>query len=107
MPIVNSRFGEDLSISSKIAFTIPGVNSFDDSPYLPPITRGRAVNLLPTSVSLREASISKNKGSPKEPGSFVLSKTAIFLVLRGRASIIAFTGKGRYNLTAKTPIFAE
>ena len=51
------------------------------------------------------ATTSKYKGSPIEPGSFVLSKTAILFVVFGNAALKRFVSKGLYNLTLTKPYF--
>ena len=57
------------------------------------------------SLFSNEATTSKYKGSPIEPGSLVLSKTAILLTDLGRASLNLLTSKGLYNLTLTKPYF--
>ena len=57
-----------------------GVNSLEPRPYLPPIT------FMPlTPFSSMEEHTSRYRGSPREPGSFVLSRTAIFFAEAGIA----------------------
>ena len=41
IPTVKWFFGEAFFISSKTPLTIAGVNSFDERPYRPPVTRGK------------------------------------------------------------------
>ena len=49
------------------------------------------------------ATTSKYNGSPIEPGSFVLSKTAIRFVVAGNASLNLLVSNGLYNLTLTRP----
>ena len=44
MPTVKWRLGRAADSSSKTGRIMPGVTSFDDRPYRPPITRGIAAN---------------------------------------------------------------
>ncbi len=44
-----------------------------------------------------------NRGSPIEPGSFVLSRTAIRFTEAGNASLNRLTSNGLYNLTLTKP----
>ena len=55
------------------------------------------------SLPASAATTSKYKGSPIEPGSFVLSRTAIRLTDAGSASLKRFTSNGLYNLTLTKP----
>ena len=66
------------------AFIIAGVNSFDESPYLPPIILGNLkLNFPFMNVSETAFTTSRYNGSPAEPGSFVLSSTAIDFTVLG------------------------
>ena len=49
------------------------------------------------------ATTSKYKGSPIEPGSFVLSRTTILSVDFGNAALNLLTSNGLYNLTLTKP----
>ena len=49
------------------------------------------------------ATTSRYKGSPIEPGSFVLSKTVTRLTDFGKASLKRLTSNGLYNLTLTKP----
>jgi len=57
-------------------------------------------------ISTNAVTASKYKGSPILPGSFVLSKTAIFLAVLGIFSIKSYTENGRYKRTIKAPTFS-
>ena len=56
-------------------------------------------------LSLRAFTISKYNGSPFEPASFVLSSTAIFLIVLGNTSNKYLGLKGRYKWTITKPTF--
>lgn len=58
----------------------PGFGSFEPKPNLPPTITGASA--CPKNAFL----ISKYNGSPVDPGSLVLSKTAIFLTVFGIAA---------------------
>lgn len=77
-----------------------GVNSLEPKPYLPPYT---FTPPLPFSASA--AHTSRYRGSPREPGSLVLSSTASFLQEAGIASTNAVASNGRYRRTFKRPYF--
>ena len=55
------------------------------------------------SLFSKAATTSKYNGSPIEPGSFVLSRTAIRLTDLGKASLKRLTSNGLYNLTLIKP----
>ena len=63
---------------------------------------GTASNL----ESLSAATTSRYSGSPIAPGSFVLSRTEIFLTVSGIASIRACAQNGLYRRTFTTPTFS-
>src|SRR5581483_1605466 len=69
MPIVKRLRGFSFSNSSKTALTIAGVNSLEESPYLPPMRRASR----PASSSA--AATSRYKGSATLPGSLERSRT--------------------------------
>jgi hypothetical protein len=73
---VNRGRGRSASSSAKIPATIPGVNSFDPSPYRPPVTSGSDPRAPAETASASAATTSRNSGSPSEPGSLVRSSTA-------------------------------
>ena len=101
MPMVKWFLGSGRSNSSNTAFTIAGSNSLLDNPYRPPRIRG--ISLL---LSTKAVTTSKYKGSPVLPGSLVLSRTATFLTVSGRASIKWEIEKGRNKRTMTAPIFS-
>ena len=94
--------------SSNTPFAIAGVNSFDDSPYRPPIIRGCSANgAVPLeNASLNAVSTSWYSGSPSAPGSLVLSSTAIDFTVAGSAARKASAANGRYSLTFSSPSFS-
>ena len=100
IPIVNLFLGCSLFKFSYIATISEGYGSLEPRPYLPPITLGTL------SISLTALSTSKYKGSPIEPGSLVLSKTAIFLTDFGIVFNSLSMLKGLYNLTLISPTFS-
>ena len=73
IPIVKLSFGSLFFKLLNTDIICEGVVSLDESPYLPPTIKGMF------ELFLKVLTTSKYKGSPGEPGSFVLSKTAIFL----------------------------
>ena len=107
MPIVNRGRGRSAASSAKIPATMPGVNSFDDSPYRPPITSGMTGRSPAACASASAASTSRNSGSPSEPGSLVRSSTASRRALAGIAASTAAAGKGRNSRTWTTPTFSS
>ena len=68
---VNLCLGSFDARLSNTATISPGCVSFEPSPYLPPI--------IFMSVSASASAISRYRGSPIEPGSLHLSRTAILL----------------------------
>src|SRR5678816_3668920 len=74
MPTVKWFFGSGRARFSKTARTIPGSNSFEDSPYLPPTTVG--IGRL-ARASANVVSTSMYSGSPGAPGSLVRSSTCL------------------------------
>ena len=68
-----------------------------ESPYLPPIT------LIERLLFLITLATSKYNGSPKEPGSLVLSNTAIFSTVNGNTFNKYFSENGRYRWTSIKP----
>ena len=78
MESVNSFLGSSDHKFSYTARTSPGCTSLEPRPYLPP-----QMKQFSNSVPLIAATMSRNKGSPSPPGSFVLSSTAIFLTVLG------------------------
>jgi hypothetical protein len=95
IPTVKRRRGFARLSSSNVPATIPGVNSFEDSPYRPPITIGIRSRSPSAWASLSAVSTSRNNGSPSEPGSFVRSRTATCRTVAGSADASACAGKGR------------
>ena len=57
-------------------------------------------------ASLRVVATSRYKGSPNAPGSFVRSRTAIFLAVLGITSNNAEDTQGRYKRTLIKPTFS-
>ena len=86
-----------------------GLNSFEDNPYIPPIIFGiLSIFNMPFENAEDIAVVtSKYSGSPKEPGSLVLSRTAILFTVRGISEIKCFKENGLNNLTFKTPTFSS
>ena len=99
IPTVKWFFGLSFAISSNTPLIIAGVNSFDESPYLPPLIRGRDLNgAIPFSIaSLTAFTTSRYMGSPLLPGSFVLSITTMVLTVSGKDFIRCSTEKGLYK----------
>src|SRR5579875_1288132 len=95
IPIVNRGRGAGRASSAKTPAAIPGVNSFDDSPYRPPVTSGSAGRDPDEDASASAPSTSRNSGSPSEPGSLVRSSTAIRAADGGSAASSAAAGNGR------------
>ena len=77
-----------------------GVGSFEPNPNLPPTTCGALA------FPAKHLNTSKYNGSPIEPGSLVLSKTAIFLTLEGITFKNLSIENGLYNLTLSKPTFS-
>ncbi len=73
-----------------VAIIAAGVVSFEPSPYLPPTIIQSLKRVLRTAFTT-----SRYRGSPIAPGSFVLSSTAIFFTVSGRAAIKRSIAKGR------------
>ena len=90
-----------LSKCENISFAITGVNSLLDRPYLPPIT---LILFILNNINAEETST--NNDSPTDPGSLVLSKTAIFFTVFGKVFINISTSNGLYNLTFINPTFS-
>src|SRR5579863_2357236 len=114
IPTVNRGRGAGRSSSAKTPATIPGVNSFDASPYRPPVTSGirrpppaaddpAADNDTADDASASAASTSRNSGSPSEPGSLVRSSTATRSTEEGSAASSSAAGNGRNSRTWTTP----
>ena len=80
IPTVKWFFGSSLAKLSNTDFIWAGLVSFCPSPYLPAIIFGFL------SESEKDSNTSKYRGSPAEPFSFVLSKTAILSTVFGIAS---------------------
>ncbi len=97
MPTVKLRFGSAAAASSKTAFTIAGVNSFEDSPYRPPMILGRLppAQFREPCSSIKAAVTSMNSGSPTAPGSLQRSSTAMLVTVSGNASTKSREEKGR------------
>ena len=108
MPTVKWFFGLALAASSRTAFTMAGVNSLEERPYRPPMTRGVAAKgeAPPATASARAVTTSWYSGSPAPPGSLVRSRTARVLTVLGRACTKCSTEKGRKRRTFKTPTFS-
>lgn len=81
IPITKSFLGSFNIKLLKTATIEDGSTSLDDKPYLPPTTI-----ILESTTDLT----SKYSGSPIEPGSFVLSKTAILVTVFGKTSRKSF-----------------
>ena len=79
-----------------------GVVSFEDNPYLPPITIGFSVQVQDAIAS----TTSKYNGSPLAPASFVRSNTQILFAVFGRAAKKYFLENGRYRCTVTNPNFS-
>ena len=107
IPTVKWGRGSSTASSSRAARAMAGVNSLDESPYRPPITRGlRTPNRVvpdPAASSASAVTTSWYSGSPCAPGSFVRSSTAIASVLDGSESINARPEKGRNRRTFTNP----
>ena len=97
MPIVNPFLGFAFVNASKIAFTIPGLNSLEANPYLPPTTFGR----LPSQPACNALITSIYKGSPIAPVSLHLSNTAICFTEFGIAFTKCAMEKGRNKCTVR------
>jgi hypothetical protein len=108
MPMVKWFLGLRFPISSKTPLTMADVNSFDESPYRPPMILGNERNgALPLAVaSLIAVTTSRYRGSPTLPGSLVRSRTATLLTVAGNAAMKCSTEKGRYRRTLTTPTFS-
>ena len=108
IPTVNPFLGSSASRLSNTDFTIAGVKSFELSPYLPPTISGYLSNdAIPSAIASPTAvRTSIYKGSPNDPGSFVLSSVAILVTVFGKTSIRCFVLKGLNNLTLTTPTFS-
>ena len=91
MPMVKPFLGCCFESSLKMAITIPGLNSLEANPYLPPITLGR----VPSQPACKALITSIYSGSPIAPVSLHLSNTAIFLTDLGIAAIKCFIENGR------------
>jgi hypothetical protein len=102
IPTVNRGRGEVRASSARTPATIPGVNSFDDSPYRPPVTSGIR-RPLAADASASAASTSRKSGSPSEPGSLVRSSTATRCTEGGSAVTSSAAGNGRNSRTRMTP----
>ncbi len=100
MPIVKWFFGSGRARFSKTARTIPGSNSFEDSPYLPPTTVG--IGRL-ARASANVVSTSMYSGSPGAPGSLVRSSTDTARAVFGSAARNSAAGNGRYSRIFRTP----
>ena len=79
IPIVKPFFGSSLVRLAYTAAMWDGFGSFDPNPNLPPTICGAFA--FPENAD----TTSKYKGSPIDPGSLVLSNTAIFLTVDGIA----------------------
>ncbi len=82
---------------------MPGVNSFEHSPYRPPVTAGMISRSPAAWASASAPSTSRNSGSPSDPGSLVRSSTATRRAVGGSAATSAAAGNGRYSRTWSTP----
>ena len=89
IPIVNLLLGASFSNSLYTAKIDEGGVSLEPRPYLPPTN---VMSLSPASRSV--VATSRKRGSPREPGSFVLSSTAIFLAVLGITFKIASDDHG-------------
>ena len=89
IPIVNLFLGASFSNSLYTAKIDEGGVSLEPRPYLPPTN---VMSLSPASRSV--VATSRKRGSPREPGSFVLSSTAIFLAVLGITFKIASDDHG-------------
>ena len=94
IPIVKRRLGCSRANSSNTPATIPGVNSFEDRPYRPPITVGSTSRSPAPWASVNAARTSRNNGSPSEPGSFVRSRTATRCTVGGSERASSRAGNG-------------
>ena len=106
MPTVKWFFGSSASSSAKTAAAMAGVNSFDERPYRPPITRGiPPSNRTRPAVSSSTSAVTTSwySGSPGAPGSFVRSSTAIRRTVDGIAATSASVENGRNSRTFTAP----
>jgi len=80
----------------------------EERPYLPPITFGIFSNCVSpfANASEMDVTISIYNGSPSEPGSFVLSNTAIFSTDFGSAFNKCFVENGLKSLTLTIATFS-